>query len=73
LTDAQGRGLTWCTQMRDVGGRADAVQPGRRGGRPGLPLPFGSPGLPIYILLDLLWAVPIYRINSMVCNGGEYQ
>jgi hypothetical protein len=24
-------------------------------------------------LLDLLWAWPIYSINSMVCNGGEYQ
>jgi hypothetical protein len=24
-------------------------------------------------LLDLLWAWPIYWINSMVCNGGEYQ
>jgi hypothetical protein len=24
-------------------------------------------------MLDLLWAWPIYSINSMVCNGGEYQ
>jgi hypothetical protein len=24
-------------------------------------------------LLDLLWAWPIYLINFMVCNGGEYQ
>jgi hypothetical protein len=24
-------------------------------------------------LLDLLWAWPIYSMNSMVCNGGEYQ
>jgi hypothetical protein len=24
-------------------------------------------------LLDLLWAWPIYSINTMVCNGGEYQ
>jgi hypothetical protein len=23
--------------------------------------------------LDLLWAWLIYLINSMVCNGGEYQ
>jgi hypothetical protein len=27
----------------------------------------------IMTLLDLLWAWPIYSINSMVCNGGEYQ
>jgi hypothetical protein len=24
-------------------------------------------------LLDLLWVWPIYLINYMVCNGGEYQ
>jgi hypothetical protein len=24
-------------------------------------------------VLDLLWAWLIYLINSMVCNGGEYQ
>jgi hypothetical protein len=30
LTDARGRGLTWCPQTCDVGGHACAVQPGRR-------------------------------------------
>jgi hypothetical protein len=25
------------------------------------------------VLLDLLWAWPIYSINSKVCNGVEYQ
>jgi hypothetical protein len=58
LTDARGRGLTWCTHTWDVGGRAIAVQPGRRSDRPGLPLPFGSPGLPIYL--------PIYIPSSFI-------
>jgi hypothetical protein len=58
LTDAWGRGLTWCTHTWDVGGRAIAVQPGRRSDRPGLPLPFGSPGLPIYL--------PIYIPSSFI-------
>jgi hypothetical protein len=49
LIDTWGRGLTWCTQTWDVGGRTGVVQPGRSGGQLGLPVPFGSPGPPIYL------------------------
>jgi hypothetical protein len=56
-----GRGLTWCTHTSDVGGRAGVVQPGRRGGRSGLPLPFGSPKLPIYLIYISFFIYDVLR------------
>jgi hypothetical protein len=55
LTDARKRGLTWCTQTWDVGRRVGAVQLGRSGGRSWLPLPFESPGIPIYLLYIFIY------------------
>jgi hypothetical protein len=44
------RGLTWCKQTWNVGGRAGALQTDHRSCRLELPLPFGRTWLPIYIL-----------------------
>jgi hypothetical protein len=46
----------FCAHRRGAGGAPDSlvesacwVEPGCRGGRPGLPLTIGSPGLPLYM------------------------
>lgn len=65
MTNERGRDLTWYTQTWDVGGRGGAVQPGHRGGRSGLPLPFGSPGLPIYLSHTLQVT---YGDKSLLCK-----
>jgi hypothetical protein len=64
----------FCANRRGAGGAPDRlvgarwVEPVCRGGRPGLPLTIGSPGLPLY----LPYIYIIHRQQIGICNPNHY-